>query len=151
MKKLVLIFSALFIGVLSFSQNVVTEVTPDGYVTQPDYQYIWGSASDTLTNADTLNFVWRIRGNDTYDIVCKLYSDYVSGTAGGTLIGYQSIDGVNYEASGDTITVSALGADAMDSEEIDLSDFLYPYFKLTYLQTGTAVTVPKVYLYAKRN
>lgn len=152
MKKIVLLISVVLLAVASFAQTRPTEVAPNDYITgNSEYFYIWGSTADTLTNADTLNFVFRVRGDYTRDIEFKLYSDYVSGTAGGTLIAYKSIDGVNYEATGDTITVSALGADAMDSEVIDLPDFLWPYIKLTYLQTGTAVTVPKCFGIIRRN
>lgn len=138
-------------AVFAMAQSTPTAVTPNGWVTEAQHQYIWGSTADTLTNADTLTYVWRVKGARVFDINIKLYSDHVSGTAGGTLIGYKSINGVNYEASGDTITIASLSADAMDSETIDLDDFAWPYFKLIYLQTGTAVTVPKVYLYAKEN
>ena len=152
MKKLIAVCSILLLAVGVFAQTRPTEVAPNDYISDPsEYFYIWGSASDTLTNADTLNFVFRVRGDFTRDIEIKLYSDHVSGTAGGTLIGYKSIDGVNYEASGDTITVSSLTGDAMDSEVIDLPDFLWPYFKLVYIQSGTAVTVPKAYVIARRN
>jgi len=148
---LVFLIIMVMVGFLASGQSTPTEVTPDGYVLEPDYQYIWGATSDTLTNADTLNYVWRVRGFKTYDVDIKLYQDHVSGTPSGTLVAYESIDGVNYEATGDTITFSSLAADAMDSETIDLGDFLAPYLKVTLLQSGTGVHVPKVYLYAKEN
>ena len=78
-----------------------------------------------------------------------LYSDWVSGTAGGTLIGYGSLDGVNYINLGSTITISTLTADGFNGTIIDYANYNWPYLKLVYLQTGTAVTIPKVFVYAK--
>ena len=151
MKKLFFIIFALIVSFGAIAQTRVTEVTPNGTVSEPSYVYIWGSTADTLTNADTLNYVIRVYGNEVYDFKIGLYSDFVSGTAGGTLIGYGSLDGVNYFSLADTITVDSLEADAFDTETLDYSDYLWPYLKFIYLQSGTAVTIPKVYIYAKKN
>lgn len=150
MKKFVLFLSLIVWAVVSIAQTKPTEVTPDDYLNLATYEYIWGTTSDTLTNADTLDFVYRIKGGEAFDINVKLYSDHVSGTAGGTLVAYSSIDGVNYAAI-DTITVASLTSDAMDSEVISISGYMYTYLKFEYLQTGTAVTIPRVYLVAKFN
>lgn len=141
----------MLVGLFTFGQTTPTPVTPDGYVVDDAYQYIWGSTADTATNADTVSFVWRIKGGTIPDINIKLYLDHVSGTGAGTFISYSSIDGVNYEATGDTITSSSVTADVMDSEVIDLPDFLYPYLKVTRIQSGTTVIVPKPYIYVKLN
>ncbi len=155
MKKLLFILALVVSVFVANAQTTPTEVTPDATISSQSYKYIWGTTLDTLTNADTLNFVYRVKSSSRYgqtqDFTIKLYSDFVSGTAGGTIIGYNSIDGVNYQANGDTITVTSLTADAMDTEVISLDNYLYPYYKLIYLQTGTAVTIPKVYIYTKRN
>ena len=137
------------------AQTTPTEVSTDAIIQNAYNKYIWGTTADTLTNADTLTFVYRIKSRSTsgqtQDFTVKLYSDFVSGTAGGTLVAYSSPDGVNYASTTDTITVAALTGDAMDTEVISLSDYMYPYLKFIYLQTGTAVTIPKVYVYSKRN
>lgn len=152
MKKIVFVLMGLFVILLACKpQTKPTEVTPDAYITKPVYLYMFGTTSDTITNAAADSVHLRIKGNRTYDLTIKLYSDHVSGTAGGTLIGYNSIDGVNYQANGDTITISGVAADAMDAEVISLDNYNYPYYKLIYTQTGTAVTVPRVYVYAKEN
>ena len=150
MKKLFLILSLIIAVFAVNAQTHVTTVSPDGFITQPDYVYIWGSTSDTLTNADTLSYTFRVQGEQLQDFNIKLYSDWVSDTAGGTLKAYSSIDGVNY-AVFDTITVTSLTADAMDSEVISIDNYLYPYLKLIYIQSGTAVTIPKVFVYTKKN
>lgn len=150
MKKLLILLITVVFGFAAFSQTTPTEVTPDAYLTDASYTYVWGTTADTLTNADTLNFVYRMKGYEAPDLTIKLYSDFVSGTAGGTLTVYSSIDGVNYAAV-DSITVSALTEDGMDTEVISITDYMYPYLKFEYLQTGTAVTIPRAYLYAKFN
>jgi hypothetical protein len=137
------------------AQTSPTVVSTDGTIQDAYNKYIWGTVADTLTDADTLTFVYRIKARSnsgqTQDFAIKLYNDRVSGTAGGTLVAYSSPDGVNYITTTDTITVSGLSADAMDSEVITLDNFMQPYLKFIYLQTGTAVTIPKVYVYSKKN
>jgi hypothetical protein len=146
------ILISLVICLVSFAtvsaQTKMAEVTPNGYITEPSFVYLWGTTSDTLTNADTLTSVIRVMGLESQDFNIQLYSDHVSGTAGGNVKAYRSIDGVNYTVL-DTITVSSLTADALDSEVINLNDYMYPYLKIIYLQTGTAVTVPKLIIYTK--
>lgn len=149
MKRLLFLISLMVMFVAVNAQTKVNEVAPDGYITGPAYIYIWGSTADTLSNADTLNYVFRIRGEQTQDFNIKLYSDHVSGEAGGTLKAYNSIDGINYTVF-DTITVTSLTADAMDLEVISIDNYLYPYLKLIYIQSGTAVTIPKVFVYTKK-
>lgn len=135
----------------AFAQTNPTEVTPDKTIVRDSYTYLWGTTADTLTNADTLEFVFRVKGTKQMDFKIGLYSDHVSGTAGGTLIGYGSLDGSNYFSLGDTITVSSLTQDTFDSETLDYTDYMWPYMKFIYLQTGTAVTIPYAYVYSKYN
>jgi len=151
--KNLLFMIAFLIGIVSINaQTVVTEVTPDGYITEPSYVYIFGSTSDTLTNGDTTTYVMRVQGLDALDFNIKAYVDRVSGTAGGTVILSQSIDGVTYQSElGDTITLSGIVADVMDTETISKSGFNYPYFKIEWIQTGTTVTVPKLFIYGKKD
>lgn len=153
MKNTLLILTLLLVSFAMFGQTKPTEVAPDSYIREPSYQYIFGTTADTLTNADTLSWVVRIKGDKTQDFAIKLYNDYVSGTAGGKLKTYSSPDGVNYEvtAAGDSITVTGLGADALDAEVITLDNYLRPYLKFIYIQSGTAVTIPRVYIYTKEN
>jgi len=155
MKKYLVLLILVVSAFVASAQTTPTEVTPDARITQPYYKYVWGTTSDTLTNADTLTFVYRIkassRSGQTQDFSIDLYSDWVSGTAGGTLITYRSPDGVNYVSTGDTITVASLTADGLDAEQITLDNYNNPYLKLIYLQTGTAVTIPRAYVYSKRN
>jgi len=143
---------AAFLGLAVNAQTRPTEVAPDGYIKGATYTYLFGTGVDTLTNADTLTWVVRSKGNDAQDFNIKLYLDHVSGTAGGNLWVTQSMDGITYVAeAGDTITASSVTGDIMDTQTINKSGFLYPYLKFYYIQTGTAVTIPKVYIYTKPN
>ena len=151
MRILLLIMLIATLGVVVNAQTKPTSVAPDAYILDADYEYVWGTSSDTLTYADTLSFVYRIKGSVTQDIGLDLYVDFVSGSAGGSLVTYRSPDGVNYVSTTDTIKVTSLEADALNSTRINLADYNSPYLKLYYLQTGTAVTIPRVYVYTKRN
>lgn len=150
MKKFIILIVAL-IGMMSATaQKDVTSVATDGGLTYSKYVSIWGTTADTLKNADTLSYVMRIKGAEVFNIRTQLYNDRVSGTASGKLYTYSSIDGVNYTL-GDSITVSSITADALDSEVITFSSVMHPYIKFKYIQSGTAVTVPKLYFVTRKN
>ena len=145
-----MLIAVLGIAISAQGQTKATEVTPNGYISNEAYVYLFGTSSDTLTNADTLTWVVRCKGGHTQDFNIKLYLDHISGTAGGNLWVTQSMDGITYVAvAGDTITASSVTGDIMDTQTISKTDFLYPYLKFYYIQTGTAVTIPKVYIYTK--
>ena len=151
MNKLMIILLGAMLGVVANAQNAPTKVTANGYISGDSYVYLLGTTSDTLTNADTTTYVLRVKGTQLGDYNFKAGYDHVSGTAGGTLIMSQSIDGVNYfSESGDTITLSGITADGVDTEVINKVKFLYPYAKFTWTQSGTAVIVPKIYVYTKQ-
>lgn len=132
---------------VSMGQTNPTVVTPDATISGAYYKVV---SLNTLTDADNDSFVFRLKTSQVMHINVKLYTDFVSGSSSGTLIAAGSIDGVNY-ANIDTITIASVTEDAMDTEVITLNDYNYPYLKLTVAQTGTAVTIPKVYVYAKYN
>jgi hypothetical protein len=138
---------------VSIAQTRVTEVAPNGYLVGASYVYLGGTTSDTLTDADTLTYVLRIKGDQTMDIKAQIYNDFVSGTATGKLKSYKSIDGITYvvTADADSITVASITADILDSEELTYSDALFPYVKFIYIQAGTGVNIPRIYIYGKVN
>lgn len=153
MKKLIFLLSLIVVATISIAQTRVAEITPDGYITKPAYVYAWGTTADTLTDADTLTYVFRIKGDRTQDFKAQIYNDFVSGTATGKLKSYKSIDGITWvvTASADSITVASVTADILDSEELSYGDYLSPYLKFIYIQAGTGVNVPRVYIYSKEN
>lgn len=147
MKKLFSLITIMVFAVVAMAQTNPTPVTPDATITDAYYKYV---LLDTLTDTDNDAFVFRLKTSETMDLNIKLYTDFVSGSSSGTLIAAVSIDGVTY-ANADTITIASVTGDAMDTEVITLNDYNYPYLKLTMAQTGTAVTVPKVWIYGKFN
>ena len=147
MKKLFALITIMVFAVVAMAQTTPAEVTPDAYITDAYYKVV---TLDTLTNTDNDAFVFRVKGLKTQDFTVKLYTDFVSGSSSGTLIAAGSINGVAY-TNIDTITIASVTADAMDTEVITLNDYNYPYLKFTMAQTGTAVTVPKVWIYGKFN
>lgn len=153
MKKYFIILMLAFVAFAGIAQNAVPNVASNGVITKEAYVSLWGSTADTLTNADTISYILRVRGTNEFDIKAQLYLDYVSGTAAGKLKTYKSIDGVNWvvTAEADSITATSVTADILDTEELTFSDYLSPYLKFIYIQSDTAVTVPKIYIYAKLN
>lgn len=147
MKKLFALITIMVFAVAAMAQTTPAEVTPDAYITDAYYKVV---TLDTLTNTDSDAFVFRIKGLRTQDFTVKLYTDFVSGLSSGTLIAAGSINGVAY-TNIDTITIASVMADAMDTGVITLNDYNYPYLKFTMAQTGTAVTVPKIWIYGKYN
>lgn len=147
MKKLFLILLIVSFAIMANAQSNPAVVTPDATITDAYYKV---AILDTLTDADNDNFVFRLKTSKVMDINIKLYTDFVSGSSSGTLIAAGSIDGVTY-ANIDTITIASVTADAMDTEVITLNDYNYPYLRVTMAQTGTAVTLPKVWIYGKFN
>lgn len=135
------------------AQTKPTEVTPDGYIKKPTYAYWLGTTSDTLTNAVSDSVIIRVKGSKTYDFSIQLYSDFVSGTAANLVKTYRSIDGATYTvtAAGDSIYQTSITADVLSTAVVTLDNFNYPYLKIKVTQTGTAVTVPKIYVYNKEN
>jgi hypothetical protein len=154
MKKLLVLFMFIVGGMLTMNaQTAIPEVTPDFYITQPASIYVGGNTAATLTNGDTLTYVFRIKTQDLFDIKLQLYVDFVSGTAAGKLKTYKSINGIDYvvTAAGDSITATGVTADYLDTEELTFNDCMITYLKAIYIQTGTAVTKPKLMFIIRKN
>lgn len=152
MKKLVFLFAVLLAGFGAYAQpNTVPAVSVNYIVTKPFYGSVLGTTADTATNAITKNYVLRVTGDNALDFSVHTRIDHVSGTvtAGKTVVA-GSFDGVRYIPT-DSITASSVTADLDDKNVIKISGFMYPYMKVSYVQTGTAVSVPKIFLYAKKN
>jgi hypothetical protein len=152
MKNILLLSTLLVFAAFNLeAQTRVSSVATDGTINGPSYVYLWGSSSDTLTNVDTAVYTLRVKGDVQQDFSQQLYIDHVSGTAGGVLTAYASIDGAAYDSTLGTITVSGVTADGLDTEVLHFDSYLFPYVKYEFITSGTAVTVPKLYLYTKEN
>lgn len=128
------------------AQTNPTAVATDASIIEPYYKVV---TLDTLVDASNISFEFRVKGSQAMDFKIGLYSDRLSGTAAGTMIGYGSLDGVVYVSLGDTITFSGLSADNFDTETLDYTDFMWPYLKLTVTQTGTTAVIHKPWVYSK--
>ena len=148
MKKLFSLITIMVFAVVVMAQTLSnpTAATVNATITGEYYKVL---TLDTLKDASIGNYIFRVKGTETLDFKIGLYSDRLSGTASGTLTAYGSLDGSNWVALGDSITVSSLAADAMDTETIDMTDYAWPYLRLKLNQTGTASFIHKPYIYAK--
>lgn len=152
MKKFITILILAMVAMAGFSQTNVASVGTDGGLTVGKYVSIWGESTDTLTNADTLTYVFRIKGEDAFDIKTQVYIDFVSGTAAYKVYTYNSIDGVNWTAkTGDSLTITAITADQLYGTALTYSDVMDTYKKIQIIQSGTAVTKPTQYFVTRKN
>lgn len=140
-------FSIIMFAFVAMAQTLSNPVagTANATITGEYYKVV---TLDTITDAAAKDYVFRVKGKDALSIKVGLYTDWVSGSAGGTLIAKGSLDGITY-MNLDTITISAVVSDVFDTETIDLAGYMYPYLKLTMTQSGTAKCVHKPYIYAK--
>jgi len=124
MKKLVLFF-ILLSAFNAFSQSKSGTLLSESN----------GTAIDTVTNTGTKSQVLAIAG--VQDVVTILSTvTEISGTTGGTVKLYGSIDGTNY-ALIDTNTFSPADQIAAQSYAWSINPSKYTYYKVTYVGSGT--------------
>ena len=137
---------------IGMAQTRMSEKSKDGTFEAGQWAYLWGTSADTLTNADTLTYVARIKGAQTFDIKSQLYVDHVSGTAALKVYTYNSIDGVNWGAkTADSLTIASVTADGLQAAGLTFSDVIDVYKKFVIIQSGTAATVPKLIYVSREN
>lgn len=152
MKNLFVVFILLCMSTIGMAQTRMTEKPKDGTLESNQWVYLWGTSADTLTNADTLTYVARIKGAQTFDIKSQLYVDHVSGTAALKVYTYNSIDGVNWGAkTADSLTIASVTADGLQATGLTFSDVMDIYKKFVIIQSGTAKTIPKAILNTREN
>ena len=147
-----MILTFAIIAMAGFSQTNVASVATNGGLTAGQFVSIWGTSADTLTNADTINYTLRIKGDQTFDIKSQVYIDFVSGTAAYKVYTYNSIDGVNWTAkTADSLTITTINADQLYGTALSFTDVMDTYKRIQIIQSGTAVTVPKNYFVTRKN
>ena len=152
MKNLFVVFILLCMATIGMAQTRMSEKSKDGTFEAGQWAYLWGTSADTLTNGDTLTYVARIKGAQTFDIKSQLYVDHVSGTAALKVYTYNSIDGVNWGAkTADSLTIASVTADGLQSTGLTFSDVIDVYKKFVIIQSGTAKTVPKLPYVCREN
>ena len=152
MKNLFVVFILLCMSSIGLAQPLMPEQSKDGIIEAGKWAYFGGTSADTLTNADTLTCVARIKGLKTTDIKSQLYVDHVSGTAALKVYTYNSIDGVNWGAkTADSLTIASVTADGLQATGLTFSDVIDVYKKFVIIQSGTAKTVPKLIYVSREN
>lgn len=153
MKNLFVVFILLCMSSIGMSQTRMTEQPKNGTFEAGQWAYLWGTSADTLTNGDTLIYVARIKGAQTFDIKSQLYVDHVSGTADSLKVyTYNSIDGVNWGAkTADSLTIASVIGDGLQATGLTFSDVIDVYKKFVIIQYGTAKTVPKLIYVSREN
>ena len=153
MKNLFVVFILLCMASIGMAQPPrMSEKFKDGTFEAGQWAYLWGTSADTLTNGDTLTYVARIKGAQTFDIKSQLYVDHVSGTAALKVYTYNSIDGVNWGAkTADSLTIASVTGDGLQATGLTFSDVIDVYKKFVIIQTGTAKTVPKLIYVSREN
>lgn len=102
---------------------------------------------DTLTNADTADIVINSTAGYT-SLAIQTISTKVSGTTAGTVIVYKSLDGTNWVAAGDTLTLSNVS-----TPQVLFAEYAAPAatkYRVRFLSVSGAVTRHSLYYVQKR-
>lgn len=98
-------------------------------------------SADSLTNADTVNKVINVTAGYS-GIAIQPVVTKVSGTAGGNVILYESVDGTNYKSTGDTLAVAnSAGAQSVIWKKTTPLPVKY---KVNLITSGTVVEILRV-------
>jgi len=156
MKKVLFILSItalLFAACDVAAQTKPTEPTVDGTINKPAWSYWLGSTSDTLTNASADTVDIKFVSNTVQDFNISMYADHVSGTGTYNMKTYKSMDGSQFEvtAAGDSLQVGSITGDGMQAGRITLDNFNSKVLRIILTQSGTAVSVPKIYTLNRNN
>lgn len=130
-----MIFSLLLvIGMISFTNGQQATVFPL-------------VSADSLTNADTVSKVIPVTAGYQGIIINPVVSK-VSGTAAGTVVLYQSLDGVNYSSTGDTLSLTNVTTQQAFWSK---TGPLPVYYKITGISSGTVVEILRVKYVMRRH
>lgn len=141
MKRLIILIAFLTFGLMSFAQTYSYSTS-----TVNDASGTFWNYADTLTDAESIAWIVRVKSPSCMDLMFQVVFDEISGasTTTGTVFG--SNDGTTYLALSDSsnVTITApLTADG--SMWINVNDFNYSYVKLILTQAGTATCRVKGY------
>ena len=152
MKKVLILIIFAMVAMVGYSQTNYPSIATNGSLTAGQFVYIWGGAADSLKNGDTLTYVLRIKGDQTFDVKAQMKIDWISGTAAYKVYTYNSIDGVNYTAkTADSLTIASITEDQLYGTALSFSDVMDTYKKVQVIQTGTAKTFPKLIFVTRKN
>ena len=138
MRKLIFIIAIVFSGMLMQAQVLNLYST----TTAGDASGTFWNYADTLTNADTIGEVIRVKSSNAMNLRYQIVFDEIANAATATATHLGSNDGVTYIDTGDSIT-AALTADG--SIWVLCRNFNYSYSKLVLTIAGTQTSRAKVY------
>lgn len=104
-------------------------------------------SADSLTNADTVNKVITLTAGYS-GIAIQPIVTKVSGTAAGTVILYESLDGTNYKSTGDTLSIAN---QAVNTVLWKKTSPVPVYYKVIGISSGTVVEILRVYYVARKH
>ena len=131
MKKFILLLSAMFLllGIGNAQTEITSNVSGAKFLPNNQYGYYWGTTADTLKASATKTLVLRVKGEKVRDLS---FATELTDSITGNFIFYKSMNGVLFEATGDTIKY----ANVMATKSINLDDYSYPYLKVTITAGG---------------
>lgn len=104
-------------------------------------------SADSLTNADTVSKVIQLTAGYS-GIVIQPVVTKVSGTAAGTVILYESLDGTNYKSTGDTLSITD---QAVNTVLWKKTSPVPVYYKVEGISSGTVVEILRVKYVARKH
>lgn len=104
-------------------------------------------SADSLTNADTVSKV--ITATAGYSgIAIQPVVTKVSGTAAGSVVLYESLDGTNYKSTGDTLSLTNVASQTTIWKKVSPVPV---YYKVIGISSGTVVEILRVYYVARKH
>ena len=140
MKKLILLGAVAFVMLAITPQKAVAQTGTGDYA-----GYL--AALDTMTNADTATYEVTVTGAKA-SVAFQVNTTKISGTLGGKINIYGSIDGTNYLTS--VLATEITITDASQVRGFVFSNNAYKKYKIVVITSGTQSSSHRVYaLYRK--
>lgn len=104
-------------------------------------------SADSLTNADTLSKVITMTAGYS-GVAIQPVITKVSGTAAGTVVLLESLDGTNYKSTGDTLTLTNVTTQSTIWKK---TSPVPVYYKVYAISSGTVVEIMRVYYVLRKH
>lgn len=142
MKKLIIFFAFMLIGMISYAQSDYTySMTTNGDASGSFWNY-----ADSTSDGETLDMFIRVKSPNVMDLTFQIIGDELTGAATQTATILGSNDGTTYLALSDSSNVSITAPLTADgSIWVTVDDFNFSYVKLLMTTTGTETSTFKCY------
>jgi hypothetical protein len=104
-------------------------------------------SADSLSNTDTVNKVIILSAGYS-GIAIQPIVTKVSGTAAGSVVLYESLDGTNYKSTGDTLSLTNVATQHVIWKK---TSPVPVYYKVQGISSGTVVEILRVYYVARKH